>query len=239
MTATLLLAPAALEGEEVRVEGEAFRHLFRARRLGEGDAVRVVDGRGRARRARVAAVERRAATLALGEEAPSLEPALSLALFVPLPRPPRATWLVEKATEVGAAAVRFCATSRGPRSLGSDQLGRLVRVAAAAVEQCGRARVPEVTGVHPWEELPALLQGLSRRFVLDLREAAGPAPAAPRDLPPPGPGAAALLVGPEGGWSEAERRTLDGLDCRPLALGARTLRTETAAVVGAAALLLG
>ena len=229
---TLILAPAAFARDEARVEGDAYRHLFRARRLGVGDRLRVVDGAGAARWAEVAALDRRSGLLRLLEPAPAAEPAYRLELLVATPKPERASWLVEKATELGAAAVRFVASERSPRSLGGGSRERLLRVAAAAVEQCGRSRVPEVTGVHPWAEVPALLAELPDRWFLHTRPAAG-AGSWRRE------GAAgAVLIGPEGGWTDAEAEALRALGARPVWLGDRVLRVETAAVVAAAAALL-
>lgn len=228
---TLLADPARFDAPELAVEGDAYRHLFRALRLAVGDEVRVVDGRGRARAARVARVDRERALLRLEGPAPSLEPAAELELLVAPPRPQRASWLVEKATEIGCTAVRFLATARSPRAFGGGEIERLRRVAAAAVEQCGRARLPEITGTHGWGELPELLAAATARFVAD--------PAA-REAPRPlAVGRAALLLGPEGGWTPTERADLEALGCAGVALGERVLRVETAAVAGAALLLLG
>jgi len=228
----VLVTPGELAGTEVAITGETYRHLFRAARLAVGDPVRLVDGEGHARLGRVARVERKVGILALGEPAPSREPERHLEILVASPRPQRAAWLVEKVTEVGASAVRFLATERSARDFGAGQIERLLRVARSAVEQCGRSRVPAVTGTHPFAELPELLAALPARFVLD-----------PEASPEPGRraverGAMALLVGPEGGWTGGELKALAGLDGRPLGLGARTLRVETACVVGCALLLL-
>jgi len=230
MTATLLVDPDRFADAEVEVTGEAFRHLFRARRLEPGEQLRVVDGGGRARWGEVGRVERTRAVVRLSGEAPSNEPAARVELLVPTLRPERAAWLVEKATEVGAAAVRFLHMERAPRTFGPGTLERLRRVAAGAVEQCGRARCPEVTGVHEWSEIGELAAGL-RRLVLDT--AAGEAGRPPAE---PGEGIA-LLVGPEGGFSEAERRELAETGWTTMGLGPRVLRAETAAVVGAAGVL--
>lgn len=230
---TLILDPESLAGAEAAVEGEAYRHLFRARRLAVGDRLRVVDGAGAARWAEVSAVDRRSGRLRLGEPAPSGETAYRLELLVATPRKERASWLVEKATELGVAAVRFVASERTPRSLGRASRERLLRVAAAAVAQCGRSRVPEVTGVHAWEELPRLLEGLPERWVLDPAAEAGGGLGAGE-----GAGAGAVLIGPEGGWSDAESAELRSLGCRPVHLGERVLRVETAAVVAAGMILI-
>ncbi|HSL84322.1 MAG TPA: RsmE family RNA methyltransferase [Thermoanaerobaculia bacterium] len=238
MPTTLILDPQACAGAETAVEGDAYRHLFRARRLGVGDRLRVVDGAGAARWAEVAAVDRRSGRLRLGDPAPSGEAAYRLELLVATPKKERAAWLVEKVTELGAAAVRFVASERSPRSLGAGSLDRLRRVAAAAVEQCGRSRVPEVTGVHAWEEVPGLLEGVPERWFLHLE--AENAQEERATLRPGNPaGAGAVLIGPEGGWSEAEAEDLPRLGCRPVHLGERVLRVETAALVAAGMILIG
>lgn len=229
---THLIADESFHADEALIEDESYRHLFRARRLAAGDRIRVVDGDGRARWAEIVRVERRRAVLALGEAAPANEPPYELTLLTAALRPERASWLVEKATEIGVAAIRFIGSERSPRRYGAATVERWRRVAAAAVEQCHRSRRPEVSGVHDWSELPELLGGSEERFLLDLEA-------------PPGAGrrsrdatSGAVLVGPEGGWSDRERAELERLGAAPVTLGPRVLRVETAGVVAAARLLL-
>jgi 16S rRNA (uracil1498-N3)-methyltransferase len=231
--ATLLVDAAGFDGPEVRVEGEAYKHLFRARRLTVGDRVRVADGAGRARWSEVARIDRSAAVLTLGEPAPGNDPERRVELLVPTLRPERASWLVEKATEVGVAAIRFLNTERAPRDFGSGTLGRLRRVSSSALEQCHGARLPELTGPHEWSELASLTAEAMERWVLDT--AAG---VEPQGWKRTDGGSAALLVGPEGGWSDRERAELRAAGWLAVGLGSRVLRAETAAVVGSAALLL-
>jgi 16S rRNA (uracil1498-N3)-methyltransferase len=228
---TLLIAPDDFDAPEVRIDGEPYRHLFRARRVEAGEELRIVDGKGRARWGKVARVDRTSATVALGEPAPPREAAFRLDLLVPTCRPERASWLVEKATEVGVVAVRFLNTARAPRDFGTGTLERLRRVAAAAVEQCHRSRLPEITGPHNWNEIPRLTGGGPRWF-LD--------PEGDTSFVSVGSDSApgTLLVGPEGGLTQEERSELLDADWIPLGLGERILRLETAAVVGAALILL-
>jgi len=232
MSTTLLVEPADFDGAEVRVEGDAYKHLFRARRLAAGDRVRVVDGAGRARWSEVARIDRSTAALALGEPASANDPQRRVDLLVPTLRPERASWLVEKATEIGVSAIRFLHTERAPRDFGAGTLGRLGRVSAAALEQCHGARLPALTGPHAWSELAALTAGLAERWVLDTAaEDEDPERSKPA-------ASAALLIGPEGGWSDRERQELRAAGWQAAGLGCRVLRAETAAVVGAARLLL-
>jgi 16S rRNA (uracil1498-N3)-methyltransferase len=238
---TLLVDPDRFAGAELTVEGDAHHHLFRVRRTEVGERIRLVDGRGRARWAQVVRVDRKSAALSLldGEagEAPAHEPDFALHLLVPTLRPERAAWLVEKGTEVGVFAFHFYQSERAPRTFGAGALERLVRVAAGAVEQCHRSRLPEITGPCSWGEVEALTANFSAaRWILDPAAGALGLPRGRRsgDLP----GAGALLIGPEGGWTAAERAALAAAGWAAAGLGERILRIETAAVVGAASLLL-
>lgn len=228
---THVVAAAELDAGETLLEGDAYRHLFRARRLEKGATLRLVDGAGRARWAEVVRLDSRRALLEVGAPAPENEPSRRLELLVASLRKERASWLVEKATELGVMAVRFLASERAPRTYGGGTLERLGRVARAAVEQCHRSRLPEVTGVHGWDELPALLEGLDRRLALDPEGSAWPF------RPAEGSDGVAVLVGPEGGWSAAEKETLVRLRTEPTSLGPRVLRIETAALAAAARIL--
>ncbi len=227
---TITLVAEELDSGEVTVEGEAYRHLFRARRVPVGADVRVVDGQGHARWGKVARVDRSSARIALGEPAPTHEPSFRLELLVPTFRPERASWLVEKATEVGVSAIRFLNSERAPRTFGDGTIERMRRVAVAAVEQCHRSLVPEITGPDAWEEIGRLAVGAEGRWFLDPQGAIG-------GWGPVG-ASGALLIGPEGGWAPEEREQVLAEGWHPVGLGPRILRIESAALVGAAMLLL-
>ncbi|MFN7943571.1 MAG: RsmE family RNA methyltransferase [Thermoanaerobaculia bacterium] len=223
---TLLLPPEIFARELADLEGDLHHHLFRVKRHRVGDLLRAVDGRGAARAARVVAVDKRSARLALGETLPAHEAARQVDLLVAAPRFERASWLVEKATELGAAAIRFLATERDPRGYGEGNFTRLRRVAASAVEQSGRACLPQVTGPHDFAEIPRLLPPVASRIVLD--------PGGGSWTRAEGATPVSLAVGPEGGFDPAEREQLLGWGFRPVTLGERILRVETAAIAGCA-----
>lgn len=234
MTISLLISPELFAGEEAELQGDAFHHLLRVRRLEDGAPLRVVDGEGHARAALLEKVGKKTANLRLGETMPARDPEDRLHLFVGALRPERASWLVEKATELGVFALRFQSSERTPRQYGEGRMERYERVAHAALEQCQGARLPKISGVHAFGELPALLPA-GPLWVLD--------PAAKENLawPAEPPSATvregAVLIGPEGGFSPAELASLAARGARGAFLGSRILRVETAAIAAAAILL--
>lgn len=226
---TLVVSPDELRQEEVVVEGRAYGHLFRSRRLGTGAEVRLVDGKGSARFSRAVEISGSSARFELGVPAPANEPDREVELLTPIPRSSRLAWLVEKATEIGVTAVRLIQSERAPRQSGGQRLDRLRRIAVSAVEQSQRSVVPEISGVHSFAEIPDLLEVATERWVLHPGESSLAQPV--RD------GRATLLVGPEGGWTRDELEVFDSLSCCRRSLGPTVLRIETAAIVGCAELL--
>jgi len=229
----ILLLPNSFSQDTAVVEGEAHHHLFRVKRHQVGDRLRVVDGDGHGRWAEVVAIDKRSARLALGEAAPANEPGMAVEIFVAAPKPDRAAWLVEKATELGVAAIHFVATDREARSVEVSQLVRLRRVAVAAVEQSGRSMVPLVSNEGGLRDVVLRTRAIGAPIVVldalggDLRPVVG------------GRGRIALFVGPEGGWSPGERSLFAEQGVLALSLGPTVLRVETAAVVAAGLLLCG
>ena len=157
-------------------------------------------------------------------------------LAVAMPANERMDWLVEKATELGAASIQPLMAERSVLRLSGERARKKQAhwqaIAVAACEQCGRNRVPLV---HDVAELQAwLARGTpapATRLLLSLQAQAVPLrEAAPAD------GAILFLTGPEGGWSDAEERAALDAGFRPVTLGARVLRAETASLAALAAL---
>jgi 16S rRNA (uracil1498-N3)-methyltransferase len=209
-------------GAACRVEGEEAAHA-RARRVAAGDAVVLVDGSGREATGSVARIGR--GFLDVDVEAVRAAPPDAgsfIHLLVAAVRSERLSWIAEKATELGAARLTLVASERTQRFRASDALGpRLARVVREAAKQAEAARWPAIAG--PVALAAALRdERASTRLFLDLGGEPFPSrlPAAPT----------ALLVGPEGGWTDGELAAALAAGWVATSLAAGKLRAETAAV---------
>jgi 16S rRNA (uracil1498-N3)-methyltransferase len=169
-----------------------------------------------------------------GEGVPGREPARPLTLATAVPKGERFDWLVEKAVEVGVARLVPLITARSVVDPRPAKLDRLRRAVVEASKQCGRNRLMRL---DPPADFAAYLAAEPAPGRL-LAHPGGPAPA---DWAGTGsqPGPAALAIGPEGGFSEAEVEAARAAGWRVVALGPTLLRIETAAIVGAAIVLAG
>ncbi len=216
--------PAA--GASCRIGGAEAAHA-NARRLRRGDAVILIDGSGREGRGRV--TERGAQGLDVAvefvaEAPPDAVPPITLA--VSAVRGERLAWVAEKATELGVGRLVIVRSERTQSFRAAESSAeRLARVVREAAKQSERARWPVIEGPLA---LAAYLssEAARHRFVLDSRGEAFPSALAA--LP------TALLVGPEGGWSEADLGAALSAGWLVASLAAGILRAETAAVAALA-----
>jgi 16S rRNA (uracil1498-N3)-methyltransferase len=230
-----LEAPLA-PGTELQLPESAAAHLSRVLRLSVGDECVLFNGDGRDHAARIVAQDKRGVRVAVGDSRTvENESPLRITLLQGVARGEKMDLILQKATELGATAFAPLWSQRSEVKLdGARAEKRLAHwrgVVAAACEQCGRARVPEVAAPVP---LAAALQALpvgGLRLILDPEGELGLA-----QLDASIGSAVALAVGPEGGWSPLDREQLVAAGFRGLRLGPRILRTETAGLAAIAAL---
>lgn len=215
------------QGQSVPLTEAQAHYLFGVMRLAAGDGVLLFNGRDGEWLATVAEAGKRRGTLTCAEQTTQQRtpPDLWL-LFAPLKKQ-RTDMVVEKAVEMGV--VRLCPVQTeftNAERLRRDKAEAHVREAA---EQCGAVHLPEVDDVAP---LSRLLTGWDpARRILWADEARVGQAGAIDALKAAAPGPWAVLIGPEGGFSGAERARLRGLPfVLPVALGPRILRAETAAI---------
>ena len=217
-------------GAGLVLEPDQARYLTSVMRRGVGDEVLVFNGADGEWRARLAEVGKRGALLALVEQVRPQAFGPDVDLVVALVKRTRLETIVEKAAELGARRVRLAITER--TNADHTRVDRLQAIATEAAEQTGRLDVPEI--VAPLK-LEKLLADWGNRCLLFCDEA-GDAPPVLTTLPlasADGRGVEpwAILIGPEGGFSPAERERLRALPYAIAAsLGPRILRADTAAI---------
>jgi len=193
----------------------------RARRLEPGDPVTLVDGSGTEAHGRLLRLTRSGAEILVEEIFRAAEAAVDITLLVAALRLERLSWVAEKAAELAVRDVVVVAAERAQSFRAhASVVARLRRVVQEAAKQSESARWPEIHGpislAEAWEA-PA-----AHRLFLDI-----PGEPYPSLLPP---GSMRILVGPEGGWTEAERAAARERGWRATQLPAGKLRAETAAI---------
>jgi 16S rRNA (uracil1498-N3)-methyltransferase len=217
------------EGARVELDASQVNYLGNVMRLGVGDEVLVFDGQSGEWLARIAEAAKKRMTLSIGARtrAPEVIPDVWLA-FAPVKRA-QTDWLVEKATELGAARLVPVITQRTIAE--RVRLERLEAIAIEAAEQCGRTRLPEIAEPLALKQLLGSAEHERRIYFAD---ESGGEPAA--DAFRKGP--ALILIGPEGGFTQEERALVRGSpNAVPISLGPRILRAETAALAALTAYL--
>ena len=213
-------------GEGLTLDRQQSHYLAHVMRAAPNEAVLLFNGRDGEWLGRVEALPKSGARLAVETQLrpQALEPDLWL-LAAPIKRE-RIDLVAEKAAELGVSRLVPVFTRRTAMTRVNAE--RLAAHMIEAAEQCGRLTVPEMA--EPVSLDKALAGWPEGRVLLFLDESGGGAPLAEvLAALPEGP--AAVLVGPEGGFSDDERRTLAGLPfARPVGLGPRILRAETAAI---------
>lgn len=239
MVHRFFVTPQQLDSPLVHIEGGDVRHISRVLRLGPGDEILLLDGCGRAARARIESVHKDVVTCSILEyTAVSGEPPLRVILLQALPKGDKLEQIIQKAVELGVSEVWPVQTGRCVVQLAGEKAAarqsRWQRVACEAAKQCRRPVVPRVKLPLLWEEaLTALPAG--RLLLLPWEEETGAG--LKNVLAGAPPATVVVAVGPEGGWEPREVELARTYGARTVSLGPRILRTETAGPAVLAALM--
>jgi len=204
------------------VDGPAAHYLLHVMRLKVGDPILLFDNRSGEWLGTIAEAGKRAATIRIDRQMRPIETVPDLWLcFAPVKKA-RLDWIIEKATELGVARLQPVITERTIVERVKQE--RLEAQIVEACEQCGRTALPELA--EP-VKLPQLLQGWPAERGLLFADEEGGVPFETVAAPAP----AAILTGPEGGFTAREREALlASAAVTRMSLGPRTLRAETAAI---------
>ncbi|NLR71098.1 16S rRNA (uracil(1498)-N(3))-methyltransferase [Novosphingobium sp. ERN07] len=216
------------DGLRVAIEGGQAHYLGKVMRVAPGDAVILCDDVTGEWLARVAEAGKRAVILEVERQLRGREDVPDFWLYAALLKKPNFDLVLEKATELGVAQVVPMVTRRCVADKLNPERARTIMVEAA--EQCARTALPALGDTV---KLEALLRNWPEGRRLFFADENGGAPVA--EAFAAHKGAAALLVGPEGGFDETERAAIRAHPAAvAIALGPRILRGETAAIAGMA-----
>ena len=230
----LFVELALAKGDTMVLEANQSRYLMHVMRLGVGSRLALFNARQGEWSAEIIEIGKRSVAVEVFEKLfDQTEDADLWLLFAPLKKA-RLDYMVEKAVELGVG--RLCPISTERTAVRALNSGRLAVHAIHAAEQCGRLSVPVLEGIQElatrlddWPDNRRLIYCDEFGAAATLVETLATLKEGERSEP------WAILIGPEGGFSEHERRQLRGRDfVTPVSLGPLVLRADTAAVTAIA-----
>ena len=227
--------PENIIDRSVTIGGEEFTHLTHVMRKKQGDLIRVVDGQGNAYDVLLNEVGKK---IAAGEILKSYinhnESVISVTLGVGmLKNPSKFDFLVEKVTELGVHTIVPLLTARTiPLHAKTD---RWQKLALAAMKQCGRSYLPRIQRLTSLSEFLGECEPVHLKLVAHEQEGGV---TAVKQFLNASVQSVAILIGPEGGFEDGEIAQCRSVGYVPVYFGGKRLRTETAAIVAAASVLL-
>jgi 16S rRNA (uracil1498-N3)-methyltransferase len=237
MSAPRFYCPPPLPGGgALELPKEAAHHAHRVLRLRANDPVQVFDGTGRALDGKILEINGKHVLLhELQTCLEDHESPLRIVLAQAMCGSEKMDWVVQKATELGAAEIQPVQTRRSVAKLSAERAEKRAAhwnsVAIAACEQCGRNVLPQIGAPRDFGEwLAEVRSSAATKFVLH------PEGSSPLHKQAQPSNSVILLIGPEGGLDEDEIKMAHFAGFAPVRMGKRILRTETAAMAGIAAL---
>jgi 16S rRNA (uracil1498-N3)-methyltransferase len=222
--------PSLVESRSLSIQGEELHHLSKVLRKKVGETIVVVDGKEHAYKAVLESITRSSADCKILEtihrfNEPDIEVKLAFAL---LKNPSRVDFLVEKCTELGA---REFVPVRTERTIVSKvHTERLQKIALSAMKQCGRCFLPPIHSLMDFQEALSYLKSCEWKFIA--HEKADKMVTVDGHSETMG-----VLIGPEGGFTDEEIQAAIESGFKPVSLGPRRLRAETAAIAALSLLL--
>jgi 16S rRNA (uracil1498-N3)-methyltransferase len=211
------------------LRGDEARHLGQVLRIRRGAFIHVFDGLGKQAEAEVLSVSRDEVTLNLGEARIQCERYPDITLAQAIPKGKNMDLIVQKAVELGVAAIQPLITRNTVVHPGEGKPEKWRRTALEACKQCGQAYLPHIAGpmnLDSW--LPSLKESPGIKLVASL--APGALPLRTTLLANPAIKQATLLIGPEGDLTADETTAALDAGFIPVSLGGIVLRVETAAL---------
>jgi 16S rRNA (uracil1498-N3)-methyltransferase len=239
-TNRFFISASDIKDDRVWLSPEQSHQIQHVLRLQPGDTIVVLDGSGTEYNVTLTKVDRRETEgQVTGRQQAPGEPAARVVLFQSILMREKFEWVLQKGTEVGVARFAPVLTARSlvrVKDLEDKKLDRWRRIVTEAAEQSHRGRIPEIDQIIKFDEAISSLAGFDRSLIAapshegrSLRETLQGLRGRPASV--------AVMVGPEGGFTEEEVASACRSGAVPISLGPRILRTETCAIVAPALIL--
>lgn len=232
-------APVSFETPLIELSREESQHLAGVLRKSSGDIVEIFDGQGMAADAIVEIADKRASRLRIvvrKPTPPAVPPTIELATAVP--KGDRASWLIEKATELGADAWTPLLLTRSVVDPGEGKVSKLRHTVIAACKQSGRNRLMKINATRSWTDWLAAA-ARDRTIVIAHPSGASADESLKRPVNADRRGdSISIVIGPEGGFTDIEIAAAAEAGAHIVSLGPHILRIETAAIAALAWLRL-
>ena len=230
--------PLRSTDEDIFLSPEDAKHALTVLRLKAGQHIEVIH-EGRLMEAEIAGADSHDVRARFVSFLPSAETAVSFTLYQGLPKGDKMDFVVQKATELGVCRIvpvlmDRCVSRPDPKDL-SRKTDRWRRIIREAAKQSGRCMVPVLSDPVSLRQVPSLC-GIPETNVVPWEEAGSYGPLA-FQADHPSLSSLGILIGPEGGIEKDEIAVLRSAGFVPITLGKRILRTETAGIAAAAALM--
>jgi 16S rRNA (uracil1498-N3)-methyltransferase len=226
------LPPDQWNSASPMLDEEESHHVLEVLRFGPGDHVTVFDGEGGEARADLVAVEGRRILLRIGPAARSQPLACAITLAQAIPKGKHMDFIVQKATELGAARIAPLFSDRTVVQLdvkdAEKKRDRWREIAIEACKQCGQNRVPDIAVPVSPKAFLEKDEPSELMLIASLQPDARGIKTVLAEHPPPR--SVCVFVGPEGDFTPAEVALAKSKGCRPITLGPIILRAETAAL---------
>ena len=228
-----------IDGDCATLGGDEAHHFTRVMRGKVGDEITLFDGSGLSWHGKVETVSKTTVSVQILETLPDkIESPLRLTVVTALPKGDRQRFLVEKLAELGTARLVPLKLERSVARADEKATAKFRRYVIEAAKQCGRNVLMEVAEEMSLAEMNTLLGNDFSKLILHPISLGKVGQTTPKEFLDAGvPAKCAVLVGPEGSFTDREVESALEFGFRPIELGKRILRTETACIAAASLLL--
>ena len=216
----------------ITITNSEHHHLRNVLRLVNGETIRIIDGEGSVYIAEICDIKTDSTVVRIlnHKHHPKTTPAIIL--FQGIPKHDKMEWILQKTTELGVSHIVPILTERSLQKPSENRYERWHRIILSATKQCGRVWKPKLCNMLNFQECLNAIHTYSLGLILWEHEEQHHIKSILRKFPKVD--SIAIVVGPEGGFTEREVDVAINYGCIPVRIGTNILRTETAAITGIA-----